>query len=680
MVTYGVGDVLAAGVPLGGIGAGKVEINNRGKMVNLTIANNWGLPQMWMRGFHILIRPDDGEPFFIESGMPIKQFYKFEPDSLTYLGEYPFATLKARKGTVEATVEVFSPIIPGNLSDSSAPAFGMTVRVEGSKGGTVTVAVSNIAGTNAIGRRNEGIEDGIKFLNDESNEFDGAEGELCLLAADPVSTQVQYNLNASPKVALPEKQWKYTYESEQPWRSIMDGESFEEAPHPVRGQWDDPAGSVTCRFSPGSEVRQVFSWYFTGKWVLYPYGHYYHNRWKSAEEVARYFLADFERLRRQSRAWHTTHVRSDLPDWLRDAIINSTYILSSSTWLDERGRFAFFEATKNDPMLGTIAQLCHEAGSLPVMKMFPELEKTFLRLLAQAARPDGYIPHDLGIFSLDHPTDGTTSPPGWKDLGPTFIMLVYRYYAWNNDSSFLEEMYPRMLATLDWVLTKDFDGDGIPDCVGGGDGGFDATSVQGRDTYTGSVFIASLIAFREASKVLGKPQDTERFEGLLSKARKSFNELYNGRYFEAWTGEPNSKGYLFMGQMFGDWFTETLGLEPIVEEEKIRSAYDQLFMVNAQTSRFNTPNLVHENGRIWEISCQAYSSMPRLVFALSGVRYSRGDKKWLTTARKEWSNIVARGVVWDQPSRIDGRTGKPDPEFTYLDHYIGSPAIWTFTL
>src|SRR5580692_244099 len=103
---------VTSGVPLGGIGAGKVEINSKGKMVNLTIANNRSAPTPWMRGFHVLVRPDDSEPFFMESGLPIKEFNRYEPESMSYTGRYPFATLTAKKGAVEATMEVFSPIIP----------------------------------------------------------------------------------------------------------------------------------------------------------------------------------------------------------------------------------------------------------------------------------------------------------------------------------------------------------------------------------------------------------------------------------------------------------------------------------------------------------------------------------------------------------------------------------------
>lgn len=37
-------DRIVAGVPLGGIGTGKLEIDNKVRIVNVTIRNNWGNP------------------------------------------------------------------------------------------------------------------------------------------------------------------------------------------------------------------------------------------------------------------------------------------------------------------------------------------------------------------------------------------------------------------------------------------------------------------------------------------------------------------------------------------------------------------------------------------------------------------------------------------------------------
>jgi uncharacterized protein (DUF608 family) len=135
-----------------------------------------------------------------------------------------------------------------------------------------------------------------------------------------------------------------------------------------------------------------------------------------------------------------------------------------------------------------------------------------------------------------------------------------------------------------------------------------------------------------------------------------------------------------MAQLAGYWWTNILGLEPISDKEKIDSSFDQLYYVNAQASPYCTPNAVNENGMIWNLSCQTYSSWPRLVFAMAGARLRDGDPKWMTAAKKDWDNLVAHGQVWDMPSRVDGRTGKADPAKNYLDHYIGSPAIWTFNL
>jgi non-lysosomal glucosylceramidase len=683
MVTYLPNAVLLGGVPFGGIGTGKVEIDNEGKMVNLTIANNWSSPIPRIRGFHVFVKPDDGEPFFVERYLAMKNFSAFEPDELVFTGEFPFATLRARKNAVEATMEVFSSLVPHNLHDSTIPGLCISVNVKGSKSGRVGVSMYNLAGTNLIGRINRTIEDGILFQNPKSFDCDHAKGELCLVAERPSMKITQFNINVRPGLAISERVWKYVYESSEPWVSIASGKTPDDDPHEILGQWDDPAGLILCDYGDGRpDPRFSLSWYYTGRWAYYPYGHYYHKNFDGAEQVARYLLQNFDTLREKSRSWQksSSFIREDLPDWLKDAIVNTTYSLFSSTWLDERGRFAIIEATINDPMLGTIAGFCHEGGSMPVLLMFPELEKTFLELLANAARPDGYIPHDLGIWSFDHPTDGTTSPPGWKDLGPSFILLVYRYFKWTNDVAFLSAMYPTMKRTLEWDLKQDKDGDGIPDAEGEADAGFDATAIKGRDSYCSSVFIASLIALIETARILGVNNDYEQFNHLLPKAKKSFSELYNGRYFEAWQGDPDPTGYVFLAQLTGQWWVDLLGLDPIAERNKIDSAFDWMYKTNSKASKYCTPNLVREDGTIWELSVQCYSSWPRLVFGLAADRYLLGDKKWLDVAKKEWDNIVQQGIVWNQPSRIDGRSGKPDPEDRFLDHYIGSAAPWYFTI
>ncbi len=63
MVVYDSSWELRAGLPLGGIGgAGKVELSNRGgKLINLTIFNNWNKPLRAARGgFHVFVLEEGG--------------------------------------------------------------------------------------------------------------------------------------------------------------------------------------------------------------------------------------------------------------------------------------------------------------------------------------------------------------------------------------------------------------------------------------------------------------------------------------------------------------------------------------------------------------------------------------------------------------------------------------------
>ncbi|WP_229570131.1 GH116 family glycosyl hydrolase [Saccharolobus caldissimus] len=677
MVEYSSEDKLVAGVPLGGIGAGKIEINNKGKIVNVTIFNNKGFPIPNIRGFHILIKPDDGNPFFLEKDLPFISLKNLESDIITYRGLYPFIYLIGIKNKIRAKLTAFSPLIPKNIKDSTLPAVGFSLKIEGSNSGLIAISFPNIVGSNPIGRVNRSDGDKIIFTNLRSIDTDPRKGEIVLMG-DTTDLITQYNINVKPEIALKNKSWKEKFENEDPWKSIINGEKYKDDVHEVSGLWDDPAGMLITRYNKDSEIKFVLSWYIRGKHVLYPYGTYYQKNFSSAIEIAEYFYKNFEKLRNQSADFHKiVYNNTDLPEWLKDAIINSAYILSSNTIFDDKGRFSIYESPEVCPCVGTIAALCYEGGSLPLLLLFPELEKSFLTLLANNMREDGYVPHDLGIHSLDHPVDGTTSPPKWKDTNPTFILLVYRYYKFTNDLDFLKEMYPKMLKAMKWELTQDKDKDGVPELEGQGDTGFDAMSVKGIDSYTTSIYIASIIALKETAKILKDNDTLNEMTILLEKARKVFSRLFNGKYFNPWIGEPEIKG-IFLGQLVGEWWSEILGLESITEEEKISSALEAMLSINANSSNFCTPNIVSEDGKIIDISPQSYSSWPRLVFAIGSIGYKR-NKKWIDVVKKEWENLVKKGIVWNQPSRINGFTGYPDPEI-YLDHYIGNASIWSFLL
>ncbi len=170
------------------------------------------------------------------------------------------------------------------------------------------------------------------------------------------------------------------------------------------------------------------------------------KEFKGALDVAKYFLEEFNELRKKTEDWQLS-VKSALSkkcldSWVSDAVLNSAYVLSSSSWLDEIRRFSLLEAPEKTPLQGKLAGPCYKAGSLPVALMFCELDRSYLELMANSMMKDGYVPHDLGVLSMDDPTDGTTAPLPWKDTNPTFVLLVYRHYLITYDKEFLKGMYP----------------------------------------------------------------------------------------------------------------------------------------------------------------------------------------------------------------------------------------------
>ncbi|MCY0860666.1 MAG: GH116 family glycosyl hydrolase [Sulfolobaceae archaeon] len=669
MVTYTDRDRIIAGVPLGGIGAGKLEFDNKIRIVNVTITHNWNNPIKLLRGFHIYLKEDGEEKGRVlqkDSGLTRVPELNGE---IIYEGRYPFVNIRAKLDNEKIVeIEAFSPIIPHDLKDSTLPAVGISIKVKGSKKGIIALSFPNIIGTTTIGRIDEKVNGGVVHKNLKANNYDPAKGDATIISPSAVAIIAQYNLRVKPSESI--YYWAKPYENESPWLELEKGEIPKDDVHEVQGLRDEPASIIVAEYREGEEVRFVYSWYMTGKHVFYPYGHYYYNFFKDSYEIAKYFLDDYDELREKSKGIESL-VPKDLPEWLRDAIINSNYTLSSSSIIDERGRFSLYEAPERFPVLGTIGT-CYDLGSLPVLLMFPELERSFLALLSSYIREDGYIPHDLGYNSLDSPIDGTTSPPKWKDLNPTFILLVYRYYKFTKDEKFVRQVYPTMVKAMKWEF--EHCKDGLPYLEGEMDTAFDALIMKGHDSYTSSIYIASLLAMRDMAKIVGDEETLKVLEEKIREARESFDKMFNGKYFKA---ADNLEGS-FMAQILGEWWTTLLGLDSISSEDKIMSALNYILKLNGNASKYCSPNLVTDEGKIVTISGQTYSSWPRLVFAISWLGYRKGIKEFLGMAEKEWRTIVANGMVWDQPSRIDARTGKPDPPIGYLDHYIGSASIWSF--
>lgn len=128
--------------------------------------------------------------------------------------------------------------------------------------------------------------------------------------------------------------------------------------------------------------------------------------------------------------------------------------------------------------------------------------------------PQGVVPHDLGSPS-EQPWALTNAynfqdVSRWKDLGPKFVLQVYRDYHYltrrntnrsdstSSDGSdgllaFLRETYPVLRTVMQSTEAFDVDGDGMIENGGFPDQTYDIWTATGVHAYCGGVRLFSLI-------------------------------------------------------------------------------------------------------------------------------------------------------------------------------------------
>lgn len=233
------------------------------------------------------------------------------------------------------------------------------------------------------------------------------------------------------------------------------------------------------------------------------------------------------------------------------------------SWLTKDGKFGVWEGSHCCCGLQTTDVSYY--GSWLYVTLFPELEKSGIRLTAKFQRKDGWIPHFFpGTFK--HIDEYRR-----KDMNMQFVMMVYRdYFLWKN-KGFLREMYPKVKKAILGAYAWDTDGDLIPDIIGP-DQTFDVWGWRGCSIYLASLWLATLRIGQEISKIM----KDERFE---EKCAHDFNivkeniikKLWNGRYFILWTdGKKKDEGCL-LDALTGDWYCSLMSLGHILPQAMVKS-------------------------------------------------------------------------------------------------------------
>lgn len=692
------GKEVRCGMPLGGIGAGKIEIARDGSFRNITTNNNIDTP---------FYHPD--LCFMAASVNGHARILRDEPavgltpvEKIDFNARYPIAqmTFTDKAWPIPIALTAWSPIIPGNINDSSLPAAVLEFKLENTTKHRqyVAVAVSweNLIGSG--GRPQPGSLWGktghyLRFREDEGNTTTSFSGGMdgppagFIFSGGP-KTEKDSQGNHALMVWLPDFMGEFgpgwtlmPYNAETGPREWKDFGRL--PPHDLRNVSPQPhtAGGVSIRgeLFPGETVVVPFilTWYMDhfhqlGKEDL---GHYYHNRFKNVREVAEYVLKNRERLFGETKALHDLFDRSNLPAWFNDMLLNDLYVLSTDTWLTKDGRFSVNEgATSMFGCMGTMDQKLYASHHLALL--FPQLQKQELRQFGQLQNDNGGITHDLGTADFA----AKLKAFDWPDLCSAFSILSYQVYRYTGDKTFWEEMRPKVLKAID-CLAGDWDPDrlGVP----GRGSTFDDEDSYRIFSYTTGLYLCTLKLAMTIAREMGDDKLLATYQARYDRARDlAMKELWTGNYFRYGSSPPPENKRTdasHFSQMAGEFWCRLLGFDGIFDEQVRQTALSNTLALHWNENFKLPPKIVTPDGRLFPRDGEhrnAPVSWPmhsRALLCGSAFLFDMAPTGWDLIKAMRDNIIAANGPdPWDQSLYYDPITARID----WGVFYMTAPASW----
>lgn len=410
--------------------------------------------------------------------------------------------------------------------------------------------------------------------------------------------------------------------------------------------------------------------------------HYYKNFFKDAPSIADYCAKNAAKLLAQAVQTQDLVWQSNLPFWLKLKLVNCAFPVICNTIFTKDGRFTCQESPQD--MAGSLGTMDQRLSAHAVYTtLFTELDMREVELFTKCqsmvdivldekpVKNDGQISHFTGNL---HEWVGSPNVGGgitqWPDLTCSWVMQSLKLYRWTGDRKFLDRQWGPVQRGMQWLTTRDTDGDLIPE--GGSTYDYEPHGA-GAFAYTASVYLGALKAAGEMARVEGdtKMQKTyaERFEAVRANMMK---ELWNGKSFKKRfvpkTGQINPN--CFIAQMAGDWMSELSGLGDTLPEDVRQSAVREVLGRNLLPFYPVPPMEVTPDGKTAVEPCYILQHEPYLGFQAINAGYV--DDGLEVVKRIYDVAWLYNKTPWAQRLWIDTSTGKDHWGGTYMT----SGATW----
>lgn len=381
--------------------------------------------------------------------------------------------------------------------------------------------------------------------------------------------------------------------------------------------WAPPIGTAQSRvlIAPGGEatLRFMIAWHFPNlqlqaktwdndrPFALSRTRRHYAARFADARAVAETLAADIDTSARKTRSFHETWYDSTLPHWLLEQVMSATTALQTNTFLRfENGRFWAWEGVGCCP--GTCTHVWQYAQS--PARLFPEVERRQREEVdfGLAQNPDGSIGM-RAEYDRNWAADGQAG----------CILRAHREHLNAPASAFLERIWPRVAAAMDFMIARDGEG-AMPDGIitGRQHNTLDA-DWHGRVPFLASLYAAALHSAAAMALTLGDSGRAARYGALAAMSSERFGELFDdelGHYVQRNApGDPAAIGQgrgCHVDQSIGQWWAWQLGLGRIFDARQQRTALHRTFELNHY----------RDVAPLWDGACEP--SRRPLAFALPG--------------------------------------------------------------
>ena len=420
------------GAPVGGFGAGTFSRSYRGNFERWHIkAGIHKYQNVPANQFSLFTKTEDGKTYAqalsTDTPKALSAWkWGYPVGAGEYASLYPRSWFAYRDSAtpVEATVEQFSPVLPGNYKETSYPIAIYHWRLKNKGSQPVTASVM-FTWTNMVGWFRDGLRDFSNSLNMQNTNVyrqakladgrmmkgivfdrlrDGAvteewDGQFSIASVESPGVTVTYQTAFDPS-GTGEEVWT-------PFRKTGELENldvhFASSGEPIAG-----GIAVKVELKPGEEkiVPIVLSWdlpiieFGAGRQWTRRYTDFFGRTGTNAWEIAKSGILHGDGWEQAIAGWQAKYVNdASKPAWYRGMLFNEMYIIADggAVWgreLKSRSKaastaahaqnldgqtFSFLECF-DYPYYGTLDVLFY--GSMPVIKFWPELDKISVNAFA----------------------------------------------------------------------------------------------------------------------------------------------------------------------------------------------------------------------------------------------------------------------------------------------------------